>query len=188
MAEQKTGNPAVVGLAGFGLSTLMLQFHNVGWVSSVGPVVWLGLICGGVAQLIAGLQEMKTGNNFGYCAFTSYGGFWIALCLMLLGNKYDLFRAETEDIGWFMIVWTIFTFILWTCSLRINSAMAFTFTTLLIGLLLLDLAHFGYPRLTAVAGYDLIICALAAWYMMARILLNELHGRETLPAGKPWLS
>ncbi|HCB14750.1 MAG TPA: hypothetical protein DEP36_14450, partial [Gammaproteobacteria bacterium] len=31
MSEQKLGNPAVVGLAGFGLTTLVLQFHNVGW-------------------------------------------------------------------------------------------------------------------------------------------------------------
>ena len=188
MAEQKLGNPAVVGLAGFGLTTLVLQFHNVGWMPSIGPVVWLGLIFGGMAQLIAGLQEMKTGNNFGYCAFTSYGAFWIALCLMLLGNKYDLFKASTEDVGWFLVAWTLFTAILWVGSLRIHGAMAFTFTTLLIGFILLDLAHFGYPSLTVVAGYELMVCALAAWYMMARVILNEIYGKELLPAGKPWVS
>ncbi|MBK8752138.1 MAG: acetate uptake transporter [Candidatus Competibacteraceae bacterium] len=188
MAEQKLGNPAVVGLAGFGLTTLVLQFHNVGWMPSIGPVVWLGIVFGGMAQLIAGLQEMKTGNNFGYCAFTSYGAFWIALALMLLGNKYDLFKAGTEDVGYFLVAWTLFTAILWIGSLRIHGAMAFTFTTLLIGFILLDLAHFGYPNLTVVAGYELMISALAAWYMMARVILNEIYGRELLPAGKPWVS
>ena len=44
----KQGNPAVVGLAGFGLTTLLLQFHEVGW-SGLGPVVWLGLVFGGAA-------------------------------------------------------------------------------------------------------------------------------------------
>jgi succinate-acetate transporter protein len=131
---------------------------------------------------------MKTGNNFGYCAFTSYGAFWIALALMLLGNKYDLFKAGTEDVGLFLVAWTLFTVILWIGSLRIHGAMAFTFTTLLIGFILLDLAHFGYPGLTVVAGYELMICALAAWYMMARVILNEIYGREILPAGKPWVS
>ena len=29
--------------------------------------------------------------------------------------------------------------------------------------------------------------ALAAWYMMARIILNDLAGRELLPAGQPWI-
>lgn len=28
--EKKMGNPAVVGLAGFGLTTILLQFHNIG--------------------------------------------------------------------------------------------------------------------------------------------------------------
>ena len=43
----KIGNPAVVGLAGFGMTTLILQFHNLGWVA-VSPVLWLGLGCGGL--------------------------------------------------------------------------------------------------------------------------------------------
>ena len=66
--------------------------------------------------------------------------------------------------------------------------MAVTFSLLLAGFVLLDLAHFGYPQMTVVAGYTLILCALSAWYMMARIILNELYGRELLPAGKAWLS
>ena len=188
MAEQKLGNPAVAGLAGFGLTTLVLQFHNVGWMPSIGPVIWLGVVFGGMVQLIAGLQEMKTGNNFGYCAFTSYGAFWIAFALMLLGNKYDLFKAGTEDVGYFLVAWTLFTVVLWIVSLRIHGAMAFTFTTLLIGFILLDLAHFGYPDLIVVAGYELMICAMSAWYMMARVILNEIHGKELLPAGRPWVS
>jgi succinate-acetate transporter protein len=187
MAEQKLGNPAVVGLAGFGLTTIVLQFHNVGWMG-MGPVIWLGLVFGGLAQFIAGLQEMKTGNNFGYCAFTSYGAFWIALALLLIGNHYELYKASTTDVGWFLVAWTLFTAILWVGSLRIHGAMALTFTLLLIGFILLDLAHFGYPGLTVVAGYELMVCALMAWYMMARIILNEIFGREVLPAGKPWIS
>jgi succinate-acetate transporter protein len=186
MAEQKLGNPAVVGLAGFGLTTLVLQFHNVGWMPSIGPVIWLGLIFGGLAQLIAGLQEQKTGNNFGYCAFTSYGAFWIALALMFIANKYELFTANTQEIGWFLVAWTLFTAILWIGSLRIHGAMAMTFTLLLAGFVLLDLGHFGYPQMNKVAGYVLIGCALMAWYMMARIILNDVYGRELLPAGKPW--
>jgi succinate-acetate transporter protein len=182
----KLANPAVVGLAGFGLTTLVLQFHNVGWMET-GPVIWLGLIFGGLVQLIAGFQEMKTGNNFGYCAFTAYGAFWISLCLMLLGNKFGLFVASKTDVGWFLIAWTLFTVILWIGSMRIHSAMATTFTLLLIGFVLLDIGHFADPVYNKVAGYELMACALAAWYMMARIILNDLFGREVLPAGKAWL-
>jgi len=185
-SSPKLCNPAVVGLAGFGLTTLVLQLHNLGLVG-MGPVIWLGLIFGGLAQMLAGLQEMKTGNNFGYCAFTSYGAFWIALCLMLVAGNYGLFKASSTDVGWFLVAWTLFTVILWIGSLRIHGAMATTFTLLLAGFVLLDLEHFGFPMLKPVAAWVLICCALAAWYMMARILLNEIYGRELLPAGKPWV-
>ena len=38
MSEIKLGNLAVVGLAGFGMTTLILQFHNLEWVA-LGPVL-----------------------------------------------------------------------------------------------------------------------------------------------------
>ncbi|MCB0165817.1 MAG: acetate uptake transporter [Anaerolineae bacterium] len=186
MNDQKLGNPAVVGLAGFGLTTLVLQFHNVGW-AGIGPVVWLALVFGGGAQLVAGIQEMKTGNNFGYSAFTAYGAFWIALGLMLLGNNFGIFTASTTDVGWFLVAFTLYTVIMWIGSMRTNGVLAFTFTLLLAGFILLDLAHFGFPELTVIAGYELMICALGAWYVMAHIIFQDLWGYDVLPVGKPWI-
>ena len=183
----KLCNPAVVGLAGFGLTTLILQLHTLELVG-LGPVIWLGLLFGGLAQLIAGLQEMKTGNNFGYCAFTSYGAFWISLCAMLIAGQFGFLKASTTDVGWFLVAWTLFTAILWVGALRIHGAMATTFSLLLAGFVLLDIGHFGFPVFNKVAAYVLIACALGAWYMMARIILNELYGRELLPAGKAWVA
>ena len=184
-ASHKKGNPAVVGLAGFGLTTLVLQFHNVGWIG-IGPVIWLGLIFGGLAQMIAGLQEMKTGNNFGFCAFTSYGCFWISLVLILLGNHFNLHVSSKNDIGWFLVAWTAFTAILWFAAIRISGALGLTFTLLLIGFVLLDIAHFGFPQLKVVAGYVLMGCAASAWYIMAHLIFADVFGRDVLPVGKPW--
>jgi len=183
-AGPRLGNPAVVGLAGFALSTLLLQFHNVGWVG-MGPVVWLGLVFGGGAQFVAGLQEMKTGNNFGYSAFTAYGCFWIALGLMQIGSATGLFPVSTTDVGWFLVVWTVYTAVMTIGALRINTALALTFITLLIGFVLLDLAHFGLPWLTPVAGYELMLCAGLALYTMAHLVFADVFGRDVLPVGKP---
>ena len=47
------GNPAVVGLAGFGITTMLLQFHNVGWCG-VGPIVSMAFIFGGKGKRVAG--------------------------------------------------------------------------------------------------------------------------------------
>ncbi|PWC34314.1 hypothetical protein TSO352_28985 [Azospirillum sp. TSO35-2] len=176
----------MVGLAGFGLSTLVLQFHNVGWVA-IGPVVWLGLIFGGVAQMIAGLQEMKAGNNFGYSAFTSYGCFWIALGLMLIGNATGLFRVTETDIGWYLVAWTLYTGIMTIGAMGISAVLGLLFVTLLAGFVLLDLAHFADPRFTVVAGYELMGCAGLALYGMAHAVFLDVFGRDVLPMGKPIL-
>jgi hypothetical protein len=186
MGESKLANPGVVGLGGFGLTTMMLQFHNLGWCG-LGPVVACALIFGGVAQLIAGFQEMKTGNSFGYSAFTAYGAFWIALTLIILSDHFGFLKSSTTDIGWFLVPWTLYTAIMWIGSMRVSSALAFTFMTLLIGFVLLVLAHFGYPFLTRIAGYELIITALSAWYVMAHIIFMDVFGKNILPVGKAWI-
>ena len=61
MAEEvKLGNPAVVGLAGFGMTTLILQFHNLGLVG-LGPVIWIGLLFGGSAKSLPVCLSLKLG-------------------------------------------------------------------------------------------------------------------------------
>ena len=205
--SQKSGNPAVVGLAGFGLTTLLLQFVNVGWMDSNSPVFFVGLIFGGLAQMIAGFQEKSCGNNFGYSAFVSYGCFWIALCGIWAGNTFGFFKSTPNDVGFFLTAWTLYTAIMTIASLRVHKAMAFTFITLLIGFILLDIEFFTKAAAAAattpeakealmhkahtfgrIAGFELMVCAGAAWYMMAAVILADLAGRPVLPVGKPILA
>jgi hypothetical protein len=63
--------------------------------------------------------------------------------------------------------------------------MASTFTLLLAGFILLDLAHFGMPGMTTLAAIVLIFCALNAWYMMAHAILFQVYGKDVLPVGQP---
>ena len=187
MNEIKLGNPAVVGLAGFGLTTLLLQFHTLG-LCGLGPVLAMGIIFGGLAQFIAGFMEQKTGNNFGFAAFTSFGAFWMGLGIIWMCNNFKIYESSPSDLGIYLVAWTLLTFILWIGSLYIHSAMATTFSTLMIGFILLDFGHLGFPELNVIAAYVLIVCALCAWYMMAMIILNDLTGKQLLKAGKPWLT
>src|SRR6202049_3405949 len=74
-------NPAPLGLAGFGLTTVVLSSINAGLLAGDAPtltaaVVPLAFAYGGVGQIIAGVLEYKNGNTFGTVAFTSYGLFW----------------------------------------------------------------------------------------------------------------
>ena len=182
----KIGNPAVVGLAGFGLTTLLLQFHNLGF-SGLGPIVASGFIFGGLAQFLAGLMEQKTGNNFGFAAFTTYGAFWIGLGIIWLLNHFDVYASSTTDIGLYLLGFTFLTAIYFVGALFIHTAMVVTFGTLLLGFIFLDIGHFGFPIMNKVGAIDLIVCVGAAWYMLGAIVINQVAGRELIKLGKPWL-
>jgi succinate-acetate transporter protein len=184
--EKKMGNPAVVGLAGFGLTTLLLQFHNIG-LMGLGPVVSMGFIFGGLAQMIAGCQEQKMGNNFGFSAFVAYGSFWIGLGIIWILNAFKIYESSTTDVGFYLVAWTLYTAIMFIASLRIHKAMVVTFVTLLLGFILLDIGHFVDPVWNKVAGYELIVCAFSAWYMMAAIIINDVAGKTVLPFGTAYI-
>ena len=73
-------NPAPLGLAGFAATTFMLSMINANLVNHLAltGVLGLAIAYGGIAQLIAGIWEFRTGNTFGAVAFCSYGAFWIS--------------------------------------------------------------------------------------------------------------
>ncbi len=190
--ENKLGNPAVVGLAGFGMTTFMLQLFNL-HIVTLAPVIWLGIVFGGGCQLIAGFLEFRTGNNFGFMAFVGYGAFWISLAFMLvfgtnaaLGKNFGALAMGPNDLAWFLVAWTIFTAILFVGSMRHNTMLAVVFLTLLLGFLGLDIAEF--TKMTFVgtlAAYDLLVCAFSALYLGAATALAD--SGVNLPIGPAWM-
>jgi len=181
-------NPAPLGLCGFALTTFVLNVHNAGLIA-IGAALPLGLFYGGLAQLIAGFLEFRTGNTFGMTAFASYGSFWIALASMVLMEMNKLLPPEATK-GWLLttlIAWTIFTFILWIATFRHTKALIWVFTTLLILFILLDIGVWQGvgpgQGITRIAGWEGIFCALTAWYLAAATILNDSFGRVILPVG-----
>jgi succinate-acetate transporter protein len=165
---------------------MLLQFHNLGFVG-IGVVMWLAFFFGGLAQLIAGIQEFRTGNHFGSAAFNTYGAFWIALGGIYLSVQLGLFNISGTDIGWFLVVFTLLTAIYFIGSLKQNGALAWVFLTLLIGFILLDIGHLvpGAAVFNKIAAVELIVCALTAWYLMAHVILTPLNIK--IPAGEAWV-
>src|SRR4051794_24607940 len=88
-------DPGPLGLAAFALTTFVLSMFNAKLVGSGGePVVYgLALAYGGLAQLLAGMWEFKTGNTFGAVAFTSYGAFWISFWAFVTFFEKDVPKA-----------------------------------------------------------------------------------------------
>src|SRR5437660_4215713 len=88
-AVPTVANPAPLGLSAFALTTFVLSASNARFLfNGIPPVtgaiaLGLALFYGGIVQLVAGIQEFRTGNTFGATAFCSYGGFWMAVAITL---------------------------------------------------------------------------------------------------------
>ncbi len=70
-----TGNPAPLGLLGFGMTTVLLNLHNAGFYELNSMILAMGICYGGAAQIFAGIMEWRKGNTFATTAFLSYGLF-----------------------------------------------------------------------------------------------------------------
>lgn len=133
-----TANPAPLGLLGFGMTTVLLNLHNAGLFEMNAMILAMGIFYGGMAQIIAGIMEWKKGNTFGTVAFTSYGFFWLTLVGMITFPKTELMAASsTSGLVAFLVMWGIFTAILFVGSLTLNRATQFIFGSLTLLFVLL---------------------------------------------------
>lgn len=172
-------NPAPLGLCGFALTTFVLSSANAGFISGPQIVLGLALFYGGLAQMLAGMWEFKTGNTFGATAFTSYGAFWMALAASI---QFKLI-PDTNSLGFFLLAWTIFTLIMFIASLRTSVALVVLFLALLITFALLTVGEFGMTAMHKVGGFFGILTALIAWYVALAGLLTSVRSNIKLPVG-----
>ncbi len=191
MAEKTNGilaNPAPLGLMGFGMTTVLLNFHNAGFYPLDTMILAMGMFYGGIAQIIAGILEYKKGNTFGLTAFTSYGAFWLTLVGLLLIPKFiPGFNGPNDTaMGVYLIMWGLFTFLMFISTMKKNTALQFVFLSLTILFILLALGHFTLnTNITMLAGYEGIICGLSAIYLAMAEVINETYGKKVVPIGGP---
>ena len=172
-------NPAVVGLMGFALTTMATGLHNVGYWGA-GPTLALALAYGGTAQFIAGIVDLREGSIFGGSAFMSYGAFWWSLFLLLyVQPKTGVPAGHPEELGFFLM-WTLFTFAFCIAVVRVGKYLAVLFWLLLLAFLLLDGVVIGKVP-APVAGWEIFVVGLLAFYIAMATLVNTVHGKRVLP-------
>lgn len=178
-------DPGPLGLAGFALTTFVLSMFNAGLVSKTAEPVVLGvaLAYGGVAQLLAGMWEFRTGNTFGAVAFSSYGAFWISFWALVTFFVGDIPPAHVgAAVGLYLISWGIFTTYMFIASLRTTAAIALVFVLLSATYYLLGIGEAnGSSGLVEVGGWFGIATAAAAWYASFAAVTNSTFGRTVLP-------
>ncbi len=175
-------NPAPLGLLGFGMTTVLLNLHNAGILPLSGMILAMGLCLGGAAQIIAGIMEFKKSNTFGATAFTAYGFFWWSLVLIWVNPFDGIGKADAQSMGFYLLLWGIFTAFMFIGTLKHNRATQIVFLTLTVLFLLLSIADFsGSAALKTIAGWVGIVCGASAIYNSLAQVVNGEFGQKILP-------
>lgn len=187
--EVKLANPAVLGLTGFGLTTILLNLHNVGIIKGFDTAIMgLGLFVGGIAQVIAGIMEFKKGNTFGTTAFLAYGTFWISLVFAVLASSDKWgwgVLVHKEGLAWYLLLWGIFTAFMAIGTFKVNRVLQFIFVTLTVLFFLLAICNWAGiaagEGLMVVSGIIGLFTGGAALYLAMAENINEMYGRTIFP-------
>ncbi|ETI28979.1 hypothetical protein G647_01431 [Cladophialophora carrionii CBS 160.54] len=178
---RKFANPAPLGLCAFALTTFVLSLINLGARNVEVPSIIISLAFGygGLVQLLAGMWEMAVGNTFGATALSSYGGFWISFAIILTPGGFAIESTIIEEqnskalydcLGFYLMGWFIFTFLLLLCTLKSTVAFFLLFFTLDLAFLMLACSYLvlesGEPHvgLHRAGGAFGILAAFLAWY------------------------
>jgi uncharacterized protein len=181
-----TGNPAPLGLLGFGMTTVLLNLHNAGFFELNAMILAMGICYGGIAQIIAGVMEWRKGNTFATTAFISYGLFWLSLVALIVLTKLGWAPASDNNaMAAYLFMWGLFTLVMFIGTLRLHVAGQIVFASLAFLFFLLAYGDFanasvGFKHFT---GYEGIFCGFSAIYTGLAQVLNELFGKVVLPLG-----
>jgi succinate-acetate transporter protein len=178
-------DPGPLGLAAFALTTFVLSMFNANLVGAGGePVVFtVAFAYGGLAQVLAGMWEFRTGNTFGAVAFTSYGAFWLSFWALGQFFEKDIPKADVgHAVGLYLIAWGIFTLYMFVASLRTTAAIATVFALLTATYFILGIGNAGaHTGLVHLGGWIGLATAAAAWYASFAAVTNATFGRAILP-------
>ena len=189
--NDELANPAPLGLMGFGMTTVLLNLHNAGLIdgSGMGMIVSMGIFYGGLAQIFAGMWEMKKGNTFGATAFSSFGLFWISLVAIEVFPVLGWFGAPSANaMAAYLAMWGLFTALMTLSTFKANRALQVVFVTLTllffllaIGKTLAAVDEVIGSLVTMIAGYEGIFCGFSAIYLATAEIANETYGKTLLP-------
>lgn len=184
----KVANPAPLGLAGFGLTTVVLSTINCGILPADAATVVapLAFAFGGVAQILAGAFEFRNGNTFGTVAFTSYGLFWwwYAALVWTIGAGW-IKPPNPVGVGATLVMWGVFTLYMWVATFTANKGVWSVFLLLWITFFLLGAGDLGWAPGKTIGGWFGLITGLDALYVSFAEVANGAFGRTVVPLGDP---
>jgi succinate-acetate transporter protein len=183
--QDTMANPAPLGLMGFGMTTVLLNLHNAGLFPLGTMILAMGIFYGGIAQVLAAVMEYKKNNTFATTAFGSFGLFWFTLAFLLIFPAMGWGTAPTTAaMVSYLVMWGIFTSVMFIATLKINRTLQVVFLSLAILFFLLAIGDAtGNTVITRIAGIEGIFTGFSAIYAALAQVLNSVYGRTVAPLG-----
>ncbi len=181
--EKINSDLSPLGLLSLGMSTVILNVHNIGMIPVSPMLLGMGFFYGGIAQIIAGFFEWKNENTFGMVTFFSYGFFWLSLVTIFFLQALSI-TVPMDSITWivYLVLWGLLTLSLFLASLRLQKLFQFIFGMLTIVYALAILGHvMDNIEIAHISAYLGIICGFFAMYAGMASLVNGVHKKNILP-------
>jgi hypothetical protein len=184
MAEEKWATPAPLGFAALALVCLGFGSSFLGWIPKENvPILFALGLGGGVAQIIAGIIDLKRGDAIGGNLLATFG------CMFMLTPAFVFLLAAlklgvpTPLLGYVNILLGIFLGLYMIPLVRAPIIMFFIGPLGLVLLVLVGIVELGAHHLQPIAGWLFIVAVIWGLYMMAHAL--GAIGGINIPLGKP---
>lgn len=188
-----TADPSALGLFGLAMVTLVASFQKLGVTDGVSLVLPWAIFLGGIAQLIASIQDSKHNNTFGATAFGAFGLFWFGVGMSWLiqmgafGEELAS-AADPKQLGFAFVGYFIFSFFMTIGAMETHKVLFIIFVLIDFLFIGLSLSTFGFMHEIThmLAAVSELLIALFSFYGSAAAVLNTHFGQVVLPVGKPF--
>lgn len=185
---QPIAAPSILGLFGFAASTFMVAANLAGWYGGASTPEYLfpfAFAFGGVAQFLAGMWAYKARDAVATGIHGTWGAFWLGYGILywLVAKGTLSATAASVPLGYWFIGLTAITLMGALAIGGENKGLATVLNTLWLGSGCLAVGLLTATTFwVVIAGYLLILSAIAAWYTAGAMMLIGT-GRPILPLG-----
>lgn len=170
--------PSILGMYAFAAGTFIVAARMTHWYGNAQSAIVLFplvLILGGLTQFYAGVWSFRTNDATSMSMHCTWGSFWTAFGLLeLLYSVGWVTRPQGSfsELGFWFVVMAAITWGI-AFSAHENKGITAVLTLLAIGSTLeaiAELAGIGWLRI--LAGYFLIVSAIAAWCVATNLVMR----------------
>lgn len=190
------GDPQLVAAPVFTIGSIALACQLVQIVSpgALGAPLAIILMCTGVFLLVSTIWAAAVGQSFVACFAGTFGGFWLAYGVLVLGLLHNWFLIPPKDVAntvaIFAISFAAFFFFLTLASIRLPVIYTAIFALVVVALVLVAVAYLQTPlslNLLKAAGYVTFVFAALGMLLSWTVMNLSLGGPAFPPLGPPLL-